>query len=265
MTISRMFVGALVALVLAVQVQAVPIWGTDADPDMNGMVDGTRSTNLGGGLDGTGSWGDGGFSVTWDVDFADGLWTYKYDVTAFNKGISHFLLEVTDDGDDVFIADGSGPFEKSGDETPKTFDENDPGKSNPGLQGDIFAVKLGAGVDPGEGNNPNPSVTTYTIITDRAPVYGVGYWKDGTDNMNTVDVYAFSTAMNSDDYRTDDNLSINDFIVRPNGASTDGKTDDGDPDGKDGGPGPGAGMPEPATAMLALMAAPLLMRRRRNA
>jgi hypothetical protein len=85
------------------------------------------------------------------------------------------------------------------------------GNSNPLMPNALFGVKFDFG-----GLQP-----TYTIITDRAPVWGVFYGKDGKDGKDGgTNVVAWAEALNYADYRTREGLSTNDFIVRPNGVES---------------------------------------------
>jgi hypothetical protein len=191
-----------VALVFAVagNAGATLIWGTDA----SGELSGSRDTYLSpvdpyvGGITGVGAWHDGGFQLSWEIlfDSDTSLWTYTYTIPYAAQEISHFILEVTeDDAPFNFSITGGDDYEG-----PKLWDGTNPG--NPGMPNSIYGVKFDWGVGP------------YTIITDRAPVYGVFYGKDGVNTDN----YGWSNALNYSDYKTKQSLTKNDFIVRPDGA-----------------------------------------------
>ena len=183
-------------LLLAAPAPASLIWGTNAE----GELIGSRTSPPGGGIQGSGDWFSG-FTVGWEIDETThpGYWTYQYTLTSVRSGISQFILEVTDDGDPVNTFAGTDV----GIEGPKTWLKNTPG--NLELPNDIYGFKFDFGGSP----------VTYTIVTDRAPVYGVFYAKDGVGNSS----WAWSTALNFSDYKEITTLTTTDYIVRPDGKS----------------------------------------------
>jgi hypothetical protein len=223
----------------ATTAQAAAIWGSSGE----GELIGSRDTSAAGGATGTKDWANGGFNIAWDISFDEDteLWTYIYHVTTDRKEVSHLLLEVTQGDGGVLIGDDSSPVDEI-----KTFNPGDP--SNPLLPNKLYAAKLDFG----------STDTIYTIVTDRAPVYGVFYAKDG--KSGGIDVVAYANALKESDYKTDEALTINDFIVRPNGKHGPETDPGGDPDP------PTNAVPEPMTASLAAVAAASLLlatRRRR--
>ena len=181
---------------LAAPASASIIWGTDA----SGELIGSRDSN--GGITATDGWAGGNFELSWIVEEDNGLWTYIYTVNTEDpldpektKDISHFILEVTEDGNPFNIFGDTDAFEG-----PKTWTE---ASGNPEMPNDIYGIKFDFGGSP----------ATYTIIIDRAPVYGVFYAKDGRDDGD--EVVAWSNALNSPTYRTDSGFTTTDFIVRP--------------------------------------------------
>ena len=209
-------------LFTVVPAQALPIWGSDA----SGELIGSRTNPATLGVHATKQWntdvadtetGDvtKGFTIDWNVSLADGLWTYTYNIIANTKGLSHLILEVTKDDDPFNIIGGTSlPYEG-----PKVWSLS---PSNPLMPNTIYGVKFDFG----------DTEVSYTMITDRAPVYGVFYTKDGKTGGD--DVVAWSNALNFDDYGTNETLTTTDFIVRPNG----------------GGYIPPHSIPEPATMLL---------------
>lgn len=193
-----MVMGFSVALLMtAIPANAV-LWGSAATE-----LEGSRSSSTGGGIYATEDWANGGFNLSWDIDqLAADLWQYQYTVNVNRKEVSHFILEVTE-GYPVFeYYDGtSGPIEG-----PTTYSDSE-GGSNPGLPNDIYGVKFDFGA----------LQTTYTIVTDRAPVYGNFYMKDGKTGGN--DVYAYNVGLSNSGYRTAD-LDVTKWIVRPDGDTT---------------------------------------------
>lgn len=191
--ISIMLLLMLAACLLSTPALASP-WGTNVDIPGAGPITGERS-NLSGGVTATGDWNEGdGFSISWVVEQRhDGLWDYTYTINAYKKDVSHFILEVTEGGDFEDAPNGSteGPTEWLA------------SNGNPGMPNPMYGIKFDFGEGP------------YTITTDRNPVWGVFYCKDGKGT------YAWSTALELPDYRTNEGLTLttDDFIIRPNGCN----------------------------------------------
>lgn len=164
------------------------------------------------------------------------VWTYEYTFTDTGvvKDLSHAIIEVSTS----FTADNILPGTTYLDESdyfegPKTFTE---GGGNPGLPSDVFGLKW----DSKEGDVIN-GVFTWTIVTDRDPVWGDFYAKDGTVEEGTVGVWAYNTGIGHD----------------TTAAVADGNAFDEEtgwawvlvPDTENGGGGGGV-IPEPATLLL---------------
>ena len=191
------FAGFL-ALLYVTPAHAAPIWGSDASGN---DLTSTRTSSDGGGVDATEEWNNGGFTIEWNISQGtDKLWTYIYNLTGYTKEFSHFILEFTKDNNPYTI----NINEKY--EGPREWSLS---TSNPLMPNPIYGVKF----DYGDSTN-----VTYTMVTDRAPVWGVFYTKDGVNDDTKIDVVAWSTALNSSDYRTNESLTTTDFIVRPDGG-----------------------------------------------
>ncbi len=173
----KIVVGMLIMLCLAGSAWAIPYTG---------------SISYDYGLVGTTPWAPGtgdknGATLSWEVEFNDAseLWTYDYtfDVTNSDKvkEISHLIIEVSDSFIDNNIYDG----------TTTTADEwvasrgldsfGDDG--NPGIPGDIYGIKWDTTGDPDK--------LAWTIVTDRMPMWGDFYAKDGTYDGHKI--YAYNT------------------------------------------------------------------------
>lgn len=190
---------------IAPNASAAAVWGTDATGGLT-HVTGSRST--GSGLTGTGSWDNAGLTLSWDISLSGNLWTYIYTINTVKKVVSHSMIEVAEDQDNPFTAQaGSDAFE--GDQTWGSA------PSNPGIPNSLFGIKFDFGNDNGD--------TTYTLVTAHAPVWGTFYTKGGKDKIGKtkVDLYAYSNGLASTDYKTSEQLTAMDFIVRPNGIHTD--------------------------------------------
>ncbi|MEA3513908.1 MAG: PEP-CTERM sorting domain-containing protein [Nanoarchaeota archaeon] len=197
----------LLFLVLVVPLAyAVPIWGTDATEE---LIE-SRSSS-GGGINTTGTgWLE--FQLDWDVsyDSSSKYWTYSYLVsveptpTGQIKDLSHLIIEVTDPPLSEFLTwNGSDPSHKI--ITPEEYSRNLP---NP-----LFGIKF-EGYESSIGSSGS---WLSTITTKNEPVYGVFAAKDGSHDG--VLLYAWSTALEEADYKTNLSLTIDDFIVRPNGTT----------------------------------------------
>ena len=194
-------------LFLYANAHALPIWGSDA----SGELTGSRDSSEGGGVYATDGWADGNFQISWEITEASGIWTYTYYVSnSDTKDVSHLILEVTEDDARFAVLSGSySPLEG-----PTTYSQ---GPSNPLMPNDIYGVKFD--------DVPDAESIVLTLVTDRAPVYGVFYTKDGQDKIPNshppqfIDVVAWSTALGSSDYKTNESLlTTTDFIVRPDSA-----------------------------------------------
>lgn len=103
-----------------------------------------------------------GAQLSWSVDDQTyaGLWTYTYTFSAERKDISHGIIEVSDTFTSANIFAGT----TGGYDGPKTYSGADP--SNPGMPGAMWGIKWN-------------DTATWTIVTDRAPMWGDFYAVDG--------------------------------------------------------------------------------------
>lgn len=180
-----MFKRFLAVVVLGVALLAAPFAVAEA-----AFVDlEAGSLTSGGGIFATDGWGSGHFRLSWDinVDTSGSFNVYQYiytidnplDVTAptgeLVKQLSHLLLGLSETFTVANFLDGTTGLA----EGPKTYVAQacaDPG-SNPCLPVDLFGAKF---LDGPTGNGPY----TFTIITDREPMDGSFYAKDGSCNDN---------------------------------------------------------------------------------
>lgn len=131
----------------------------------------------GGGITGvTGSppnpWLASGTQLDWEVtDTDDGYFTYKYVLTVDgDKEISHLAIEVSDNFTADNIWDVTGvPL---ADDQPDTSTEDN---GNPGIPSSFYAVKF-------EDNTLLSTTWTVEFTSDRVPVWGDFYAKDGVEN-----------------------------------------------------------------------------------
>jgi hypothetical protein len=173
------------------------------DTDVSGELTGSRNALAGGGVTALDEWADD-FTIRWAVvDNNNGTWSYTYSLSVPAPEVSHFILEVTMDAAGFTALESSVPMEEA-----QTWIPGENGGSNPNLPNTLYGVKFAFG-----SNNP-----TYTLVTNHAPVYGVFYAKGGsTQGKNAKFGAAWSDALNYSDYQTNEFLSADDFIVRPDG------------------------------------------------
>ncbi len=133
-------------------------------------------------------WDGGGATLSWTADNEThvGFWTYAYTFTVAAKNISHVIIETSGNFSDNNIISASSVIDP---EAPRTYSPNDPGNSNPGLPGDLFGIKW------------TPEVSglsfSWTIETDRAPMWGDFYAKDGSVR-DIGFVYAYNQGFGTD-------------------------------------------------------------------
>ncbi len=156
----------LIAIVVSLLI-ATNSWATYI-----GSIDGGST------LIGTNGWSDA--VLSWDVSFDDNSWIYNYTFTATQRDISHLILEVSDTFTTANILAGT----TGGYELGVFSSEN----GNPGIPGPIAGLKWDTG-----GESTTESIT---IVTDRAPMWGDFYAKDGVQAGSFT--YAYNTQFGSD-------------------------------------------------------------------
>lgn len=135
-------------------------------------ITGSIDSDTGGGMYGTAAWDDGNAELDWSVSFSGGLWTYVYDFDVTAKAISHAIFQVSE----TFTSSNV----KSGTTSGWLLDTwGTQGNSNPGIPSNLFGLKFAG----------NDTTGDFTIVTDRAPMWGSFYAKDGKDGGNDVFAY----------------------------------------------------------------------------
>lgn len=108
-------------------------------------------------------------TLSWVVDSTTnaGLWTYVYTFASDEKSASHAIVELSTNFDASNIK--AGTSFTAGDLD--TYSATSHGNSNPGMPSPIYGAKL---------DSPSDSLTdVWTIVTDRAPMWGDFYAKNG--------------------------------------------------------------------------------------
>lgn len=121
------------------------------------------------------SWDAEGTTLEYSVYFddVDEIWKYRYEWSADHKALSHIIFELTSEGDlGAFDYDDLMDGGTEGGEI-GSYGKGD--KSNPGLEFDLYGIKFdtsGDGLD-----------AYFEIITERGPMWGNFYAKDGVEQL----------------------------------------------------------------------------------
>jgi len=176
------------------------------------------SLSAGSGLIATGTWDNPATSVSWTVDdtTTPGKWHYEYIVSVPHGGISHFIVELSDDDPGPEFTAGNikgGPTS-----TPTAWldayeiDDHDDGVGgtggNPFMPEDMYGIKFEAADDSDD------LVVTIVFDSDRGPTWGDFYSKDGSAGgagVNTIYNAGFTTADPTDP--PDDGSILNHLLV----------------------------------------------------
>ena len=160
--------GFIVVLLLLVSAQAFSYTGTLAGSDITG----------------SGVWADKYLlpadeqpswiapSLAWTISQnPDNTWLYDYTLTVYDKGISHFILEVSDEAGSEFtkanVLSSSWPMDKI---LVQAYDSAG-SSSNPGMPSQVRGVKF---------DGATGTVLHIWFNSDRKPVWGDFFSKDGT-------------------------------------------------------------------------------------
>lgn len=154
-------------------------------------------------LSGTGSWGDA--VLEWTVDVDNGIWTYDYVFTVEQKGISHLIFEVSTTFEDGNIYEGTTAGYELG-----TYDSSN---GNPGIPGSIFGLKWNLDVET--------TSASVTIVTDREPMWGDFYAKDGVERVDgaKTQIFAYNTQFGSDTLAAIGNGNAGGWVLVPDTGS----------------------------------------------
>jgi len=221
-------------------------------------LSGTRST-----ADGTVVVTDGwnktgvfnGFDISWLINpttvGTTTSYSYQYTIsgegsTFLSKGLSHWILEVTNPSDATdFTMTGASAVDKDdGDlsastvlfEGPKTFYGTGDGGSNPYMESSIYGIKWNTDGEDGifdDNRDIVELVITFNSLKD--PVWGDFYAKDGFDQSTEEIATAWNVGFGTDP--GDNTTDFTNWIATPDGANGNGEGE-GDP------------IPEPATMLL---------------
>jgi len=171
-----------ILLLIAVLLWAGQAW---ALPSYTGEL--TSVTN--GGLDGFGGWASGAsfsWNITSSVTSGTDYYTWKYDYTWVDdsKDLSNIIIQVSDTFTLANILPGTTKYEEL-----KEYKTS----KIPELPTDVYGIKFESLNDLDK--DEDSSLYKFTIVTDRAPMWGNIYVKDGVDG--SVDTYAYNSGFDS--------------------------------------------------------------------
>ncbi|MEX0776541.1 MAG: hypothetical protein WD042_12625 [Phycisphaeraceae bacterium] len=211
---------ALLGLLIAASPATAGVWGTSALSELTGSrsVSSNQLVKQGGGS----KWNN--FTISWNVtQNLNGSWTYVYTYTGAPPDISHTWMEVTAGVVQSELTVNNtvvGPYTYAG-----TNGGSDPyWPTVNGSKVPIYAFKM---------DNEIGINGTYTITTERSPVYGNFF---STGGGKSVYNKGFLSWNGSEFTETNKNF----FIVRPDGTTPPP-------------PDQPSGIPEPVTATLSLL------------
>ncbi len=165
-------------------------------------------------------WSDA--TLSWEVkwDSTNALWGYSYTFSPspLSKDVSHFLIETSD----TFTKEDNLKEWKTGSNEPVVgeWTPTSDGKSNPHLPSSLYGIKFET-----DGYADRNSVWFWT---DRSPVWGDWYAKDGKDAG--VDAAAYNRGFGQDPFETPPDDAFEDWCWEPTKPGT-GQWGDGVPDG----------------------------------
>jgi len=165
-----------------------------------------------GGLIATGGWNDPSTTLSWVVDdtTTPGKWHYSYTLTVPAKGISHVIFEASDgDPDELFTIENL--FSSSSDPSGWILDttiqlHTAGGGANPNMPEDMYGIKFNAAFDT--------TTITVSFDSDRVPVWGDFYSKDGVSNGVDISLYNAGFAA-IDPTATPANGSVDNHLLVP--------------------------------------------------
>lgn len=130
---------------------------------------------------GTHEWDDGGFQITSTVSVFEDHAIYEYSIEAYRKGVSHLIVSLSNNcaSDPGCVQDATSEYEVG------LWHHSQP--ANQGIPMPVFGVKFEA-----------TGLTAYSVSfrSNRAPMNGDFFAKDGTSGPDHTDVYAYNAALN---------------------------------------------------------------------
>jgi len=169
--------------------------------------------------------GDNGFELSWEITQTGNTFTYTYTISGaggqdLSKELSHWILGVSPDAP-ITVTGSSWPIDAQ--TGPQFFTGTGPTGENPYMPTDrelpgIYGYKWDmASVEGEDGQNHTAPTLTLTFTTNRKPVYGDFYAKDGFDDKTELYAVAFNTGfgINPDEAFTNGTFSKFDYVAQP--------------------------------------------------
>lgn len=159
-------------------------------------------------------WDNAATSISWNIVAGASSYTYSYTwrTASGAKGLSHIILEISPnaEADDFWNFSGDySTFEIKG------YTTSDP--SNQGLPSNLNGIKFNAGSGSiVTENGIQYKEYTYSFESQRVPVFGDFYARDGKDGGN--DVYAYNAGFTINDQDIDQaiHIVVPDTVINPN-------------------------------------------------
>lgn len=204
------------------------------------LLDGTTPDGT---LFGTEEWQTGA-TFTWSASNEESgcdSWYYTYTLRVLGKDISHATTEVSSTFEaSNLLGDINDPGNILSDGSLDLYGPGLHGSSDPSIPDNMYGIKVDTTGDT--------KIITWSLCSNRVPVWGDMYAKDG--KSKGADVYLYNTGFTANDVDPTDPASsgsVNNHILVPNSIGDDPE---------------GPGIPEPSTAVLGAVGLLLILRRR---
>ena len=155
----------------------------------------------------TDGWASTATSLGWNIVNKGSYWEYTYTWSTSTKGLSHIILEISEN------AKGSDFFDFSvspADGDPKTYGS---APSNPGIPGDVYGFKF---------DTSGETDVVFSFKSYRGPTWGDFYAKDGVQNVPgapNIDVYAYNAGFLLTDANDGMHIAVPDTQTVPEPAT----------------------------------------------
>ena len=153
------------------------------------------SISYSGGIYATDGWQSSSTSLSWTItnNGGDFPWHYEYSWTAPTKGLSQFILEVSDGA----MASDFSNFSTTYSFGMTVLDPalyNPPLNGSPGLPADIYGIKFVPSLDS---LGKTPTSVSWSFDSTHEPKWGDFYAKDGKDSVTKIDVIAYNVGFSA--------------------------------------------------------------------
>ena len=166
-------------------------------PASAAAITGAIDSDPGDGMFAAAGWSDGNASLSWSVKQLGSSWIYDYGWSTTQKDLSHIIFEVSETFTTANVLAGTSSGWKLG-----WF--GDEGNSNPGIPDLIYGMKW-------EGDG---LYGMFRLVSDRAPMWGDFYAKDGKDGGDNV--YAYNSSYGLSSNAPHDGAAPYGFVLVPN-------------------------------------------------